>query len=280
MSQALHHYFRHPILYGAIPFAVVFLAGSALFAQSNVVPEELGGRQRHATLPFPASINIEVSSTVPPRPHAGRRIVTVQEVHHLIPKKARKELEKAERARLVQHTDDAIEHFRRAISIDPELVAARNNLGIVYLAVARPNPAIAQLEEAIKIDPNNSAVFTNLTLAYSMVHNLDAAERAARSAVALDRTGSRPRLLLGFVLVEQRKFTEEALQCLERARDEYPVAHLLAARILIAQGKSEWAKTEIQAYLSGPEQRNREIATRWLGLVDQTEQKSAEVFPH
>jgi len=42
------------------------------------------------------------------------------------------------------------------------------------------------------------------------------------TAVGLDRTDGYARLLLGVVLVNERKFTEEALRCLTQARDELP----------------------------------------------------------
>ena len=42
-------------------------------------------------------------------------------------------MEKAESARLKNRTDDAISHYNQAISIDPEFVAARNNLAVAYL---------------------------------------------------------------------------------------------------------------------------------------------------
>ena len=60
-------------------------------------------------------------------------------------------MEKAERARAKNRTDEAIVHFEQAILIDPEFVTARNNLGALYLRLAKLEPAIAQLEEAAKV---------------------------------------------------------------------------------------------------------------------------------
>jgi tetratricopeptide (TPR) repeat protein len=176
--------------------------------------------------------------------------------------------------------DEAIVHFKQAILIDPKFVAARNNLAAIYLRAANPEPAIAQLEEAVKIDPHHPILFKNLTVGYIMIHNFEAAERVARVTLGLDRTGSRAPMLLGFVLVNRQKFNEEALQCFERAHDEYPLAHLLAGRVLIAQGNSEKAKSEIQTYLSSGEQTFRVTATNWLDVINQSEQRSAAVLPH
>jgi len=80
------------------------------------------------------------------------------------------------------------------------------------------------------------------------------------------------------MLIAQQKFTEETLQCFERAGDQYPLAHLLAARVFIAQGDSGKAKSELQIYLSSAEQVHRDLANSWLGVLDRREQSRA-VFP-
>ena len=199
-------------------------------------------------------------------------MVTFQELQHVVPRKARKEMEKAETARLRNHQDDAVRHYQQAISLDPELVAARNNLAVVYLTTARGEPAITQLEAAIKIDPKNARLFTNLALGYAMIHNYDAEERADRMAAGLNREDALPRLVLGLALVAQQKFTDEALQCFEQASEQYTAAHLFAAKLLMAGGQLIWAKSEIQIYLSRAEDpRNRALASRWLARIDQGE---------
>ena len=221
-------------------------------------------------------MQVRVTSTTP---YVGSNTVTVQELKHAIPKKAHKEMERAEKAHLQQRKDEAKEHLNRAVSIDPEFVAARNNLAAIYLTEGDGEAAVAQLEEAVKIDPHNPILFTNLTLGYTMTHKLDAAERAARERLLLDRTSAKAHLFLGLVLVEKQRFTDEALRCLERAREEHPLAHLLAARVLIGQGNSERARAEIQTYLSTErDEANRAIATSWLDRIA-SERKRAAALP-
>ncbi len=205
----------------------------------------------------------------------GSNIVTIKELHHAVPSKARKEMEKAEGDRVNKRMDEAIRHFNRAISIDPELIAARNNLVIVYFESGNPESALAQLEKAITIDPGNSVLFGNLGIGYAMIQKLDAAERAARLAVGLRRAQGHANIVLETVLVMQHKFTEEPLQCLERAWGEYPLAHLLAGRVLIGQRKAERAKYEIMTYLSGKELEYRPLANEWLGSINSNESTNA-----
>jgi tetratricopeptide (TPR) repeat protein len=251
MTQLFVDHFRQQAVPCAIWLSAIVLTGSALFGQD--------------------SIGFRFTPKDPDLQQAGSRIVTLQEVHHIVPKKALKELEKARRARAERRTGDAICHLNEAIRIDPEFIAARNDLAVIYLTAAKPEPAVAQLEEAVQIDSKNAILFTNLCLGYNMLHKFDAAEHAIRLAVDLNRTGVLEHLFLGLILVAQRKFTEEALQCLERAYDEYPEAHLLAARVLMARGDSNMVKYQLQAYLATSDQKNRAVATRWLSQFDQSD---------
>jgi len=280
MSQLLLYYTQRHVKYRVSGLAAVFLTCSTLLGQSNVSADLTGWAQKQVVNQFPETLNIEVTAKGTQQTSAYSNTVTIQELNHIVPEKARNEMEKAERARVKSQTDEAISHFNRAISIDPEYVAARNNLAAMYLITANPEPAVAQLEEAIKIDPHNPMLFKNLTMGYALINKFDAAERAGRVAVDLGRGGAQAYLLLGFALVKRHKFTEEALQCLERARDEYPLAHLLAGRVFIAQGKSESAKSEIETYLSSGKQEYREIAAHWLELIDESEQKSVAILGH
>jgi len=188
-------------------------------------------------------------------------------------------MEKAEEARSKHRTEEAISHFNKAVSIDPEFVAARNNLGSLFLSLDRPQEGVAQLEEAAKTDPHQPALFNNLSVGYDMMNNFEASERAARTLLSLDGTWTRGPLLLGCALVKQRKFTEETLQCLERAHDKYPLAYLLTAQVLEAKGELEKVKSELRAYLNTGEQRLRGFANLWLKRISPGEQEAVVLRP-
>ena len=137
-----------------------------------------------------------------------------------------------------------------------------------------------QLEEAIKIDPHNPTLFRNLSICYELSRQLAAAERAAREAIDLDRSDLQARMFLGFLLLEQRQFTQEALRCFERAFQQFPLAHLLAGRVLIGQGDRDKAKAEIQEYLATGDPDNRTLALKWFELVDHSDVKMAMASTH
>lgn len=212
-------------------------------------------------------------------PAAPSPTVTMQELRHKVPPRARKKMEKAEKARLANRLDDAIDLYKQTIAIDPEYVAARNNLATLYLRGADTNLGLEQLQEAITVSPHNAMLFRNLAIGYELARQIADAERAARMAVDLDRTGAEPRLLLGLILLEEHKFTDEALRCFERTALQYPLSHLLGGRVLIGQGEMERGKSEIQAYLASGDQDNRQIALKWLASLDDKEQELALASP-
>jgi tetratricopeptide (TPR) repeat protein len=271
MNQLLLDPSQRQAVSGITSLAAVLLAASALFGQTNTTGHHEWDQRPPAHL-FADWNELSIASTEAHPAHHGENTVTLQALRHKVSKKGRKEAEKAKRALAENRTDEAIGHLKCAISIDPELVASRNSLAAIYLRAANPEPAIAQLEEAAKIDPKQPVLYMNLAVGYAMIHNLEAAERAARWSVDLDRTGGgHARMVLAFALIAQRKFTEEALQCFAQVRDKYPVAHLLAAHVLLAQGHSERAKSEIYTYLSSGERTFREAAARLLDRVSQSQ---------
>ena len=189
-------------------------------------------------------------------------------------------MEKADKASAKDLNDEAVQHLNKAIVIDPEYVGARNNLAVLYFKMGKAELAIAQLEEAPRLDPHNATLFTNLSVGLLKINKLDAAERGARTAIDPDRTGAtQARMLLGLALIRQGKFTAEALDCFSRSREEYPLARLLAAGVLIAQGKPEKAKPEIRMYLSSPKPDCRAAANRWLAPIEQGKETSAMMTP-
>jgi len=193
--------------------------------------------------------------------------VTLQELRHVVPKAARVEMEKAYRARLKRQAEQEIDHLKKAVLIDPDYIAARNDLGVRLLAI-EPTSAIAQWEAAIKVDPHKGMLFNNLAVGYTVTRNLKAAERAARTSIELDGTSDRARALLGLVLFEQRKYSAETSALLERASEAYSFAHVFTAKVLLERGEFQKARTHIQAYLSSGDTEHRAAAFEMLDIID------------
>lgn len=148
--------------------------------------------------------------------------VSVAELKAKIPEKARKEFEKASAAGALGRIDEAIEHLRRAISIFPGFVRARNDLGTYLLAQGK----------------------------------LDEAEEELKKAIGLDAAAFNPILNLGIVLVHKQAFVEasETMAKAVSLEPNSPAAHLYAGLAHVGTEKLEAAEINLKtAYsLGGP----------------------------
>lgn len=201
-------------------------------------------------------------------PSSESAIVTLHQLAHEVPGKAMKKYQRAMRAQDKGDRQSAIEHLEKAIQIDPEFCAARNDLGANYLFTNHVDLAIEQFNKTIAVDPHAARPYSNLAVAFLMQNRLGDAERAARQEMDLDRAGTRGRLALGISLVLQKKFTPEAEQSLRRAAVDFPQARLMLARVLAAHGKIESARAQLQRYLASGERSSVEVAKDWMRQLD------------
>jgi hypothetical protein len=93
---------------------------------------------------------------------------------------------------------------------------------------------------------------------------LQQAEWSARESIELDPANAQARLVLGWTLAREYRYTEEALDCLRRAARTYPVAHLGVADVLAHQGSIAEARAEVEAYLASGATDYHRAAEIWL----------------
>jgi tetratricopeptide (TPR) repeat protein len=66
--------------------------------------------------------------------------------------------------------DEAIQHWERARSLDPDFAGVHRNLGIAYSRIRQDNSAaVLSLERAVKCDPSDSRLFLELDQFYEAV---------------------------------------------------------------------------------------------------------------
>jgi tetratricopeptide (TPR) repeat protein len=243
---------------------LVFIAGLPLFAQ-------------RATDLYLAPVLAENRAMTTTPQQAAEDSVTVQELSHSVPSTARREMEKGVKA-FAKHIDqEALVHLVRAVENDPEYVAARNNLAVLYMSMGKPDAAVGHFKAAVQVDPYRAILFNNLAVAYWMLNQYSDAEGAARAATRLAPSLDSARVILGIALFHQRKFTDEALRYLSGVGADFPSIRLMCARILAAQGHGDMARTEIQKYLSSGDTENRSVAEQWLEALDQPYPRAAAV---
>jgi thioredoxin-like negative regulator of GroEL len=174
--------------------------------------------------------------------------VSVHQLSHKVPKSAKKEFEKAVRA-----GDDhakVIAHLKKAVEIDPEYIAALNNLGSRYIQIDQYENALEVLGRAQKIDPASPNVQTNIAVALLAMHKAGEAEHAARRAYQLASNDPRARYILALSLYTRQQFTEETVKLLESSREYFPNASIALGALYAAQGRTKEARGVLTGYLS------------------------------
>lgn len=167
----------------------------------------------------PSVVNVSLKYKESARgPAPSEAVVSAAELDKNIPEKARKEFKRGSEAAQAGKTDEAIAHFRKAIEIYPNFMAARNDLGAQLLAAARLDEAAEQLQFAARLDPK----------------------------------AFNPQLNLGIVLFKQQQFAE-AVGALEKAisaNSQSPAARLYAGQAYEALGDLDRAEKELNAAYS------------------------------
>ncbi len=176
------------------------------------------------------------------------------------------------------YVDDAIEHYRQALQIQPDYTKARGNLGDALAKQGRFDEAINQYHRALKTDPNYSHGHGNLGVAMSAKGELDEAIRHFRQALQIEPGYPEAHNSLGTVLVALGRL-DEAVKHFRRALETRP--HYVHARynlgsVLRSQGKFDEAIEQFQQVLRmNPDY---VYAHCGLGLILQTQGKLDEAI--
>jgi tetratricopeptide (TPR) repeat protein len=188
--------------------------------------------QSSISLPSATNLVIRLSNRTQ---NISARSVSAKRLAHKIPRSARRDYEKARERLIAGKYDGVEERLAHAIEIDPGFFEALGALGAVYLRTQRFPEAIAMLQRAQAIDDHDAPNASNLALAYLHVNNLVEAEAAARGSIEANALNPRARFFLAVSLLEQGKERQEAVFQLKQAKDAFPPAQALLARL-----ESEW----------------------------------------
>ena len=118
--------------------------------------------------------------------------------------------------------DEALDHYREAVTIRPELVATRNNFGDALLRKKRVNEAMSQFEAALNLDPLHAESHNNLGVALAQRGATDDAIAHYRKALELKPDYSEAHFNLGDAWLQKGQF-EEAFACYRKALEIKPL---------------------------------------------------------
>jgi tetratricopeptide (TPR) repeat protein len=121
-----------------------------------------------------------------------------------------------------QQYDKAVDAYKQAIHLDPNLAAAYHALGSVYVNMGRAGDALVPLQTAVRLDPNNSLIHLNLGITLAILHRGEDALTEMNEAKRLNPNDARIANEQGNVLHNLLGRLNDALAAYQEARQLSP----------------------------------------------------------
>jgi tetratricopeptide (TPR) repeat protein len=197
-------------------------------------------------------LTIQLRENKSPLAFNRSRVVSVAELKQSVPAEARKEYELGLKSVAKGNVAEAASHFAQAVSLYPEYLAARNDLGAQFLKLKRIDEAEKCFQMVIEKDPKNFNAKFNLGLV--RVERKDYAEAIAQlnQAITIDSTRPVARLWLGVALFESgdtASAERELTKALVMGGAECIAAHYHLARVFLSRNDTSEALRAVRAYL-------------------------------
>ena len=193
--------------------------------------------------------------------------VSLAQLVHKVPANAAEDYRASLRALSAGDLEAAILRFEHALRADGENAAGHYDFGLLLLANGRTDEALAEFDRASLLDAHLAASRLRASYALLKLEKFGEAEAAARSALAISRGSIEAKLLLGWSLVQQRVYSEEALRNLDQAAREFPEARMAAAEALMHLGKLREAGEQVERYLATGDSSQKQLAESWRELL-------------
>ena len=183
---------------------------------------------------------------------ASSPTVSVNDLTAKFPKKAIKEYLRGNDAMQRKDPAAAIEHYKKAVAIAPEMYAAINNLGIACTLTHRYPEAEAAFQKALSVDPSSTDAYVNLGHVYFEMEKYDQAEDLLARGLKRDPRSALAYYFLGMTQLRAGKSSEGETN-LEKATElndpAAAVAHLELANLYIKTHRASRAREHLEAFL-------------------------------
>jgi tetratricopeptide (TPR) repeat protein len=197
-------------------------------------------------------LTLELKEKNDPSINRAGKVVSAAELRQAIPSAAKKQYEIG--LKFVNKGDyqQAATHFQEALSLYPEYLAARNDLGAQYLKLKRIDEAEKQFQIVLANDPKNFNAKFNMGLVQIERHDYLGALALLNEAITLDSTRAVAHLWIGIAKLEMGNLAEaetSLVRSLMMGGEECVAAQYHLARLYLSRGEFADASRCIQAYL-------------------------------
>lgn len=129
---------------------------------------------------------------------------------------------------------EAVEEYKRAIQLRPDLAAAYINLGITYAQLNQLPQAVEAFNQAVKLKPDVWEAHANLGIAYVLSGKSDEALKAYTEALRLKPDLVTAQIGIGVALSRLSRY-DEAVEALNRALRQRPNEAAILFQLAITQ---------------------------------------------
>jgi TolA-binding protein len=178
--------------------------------------------------------------------------VSAKTLEQQVPPAARKAYAQAVKLLSKGRRAEAIQQLQQALTLYPEYLAARNDLGAQLLKLNQFDEAATQFQRVLAQDPNYTNAHFNLGLVLLEQKRYGEALARLRQALALDQTRPDVQLWLGVALLETNDLAaaERALtKALITGGRELAVSHFYLAQLYLRRADAAAATQALKVYL-------------------------------
>jgi Flp pilus assembly protein TadD len=178
-------------------------------------------------------------------------LIDPAEYNRQFPKKTLKEFDQGVEADRKGKTDEAVEHYEKALSYSPAYYPAHNNLGSVYLARKNFGAAQAEFEAALKANQNDVEAYFNLGNVLLNTQHFAAAEEEIQEGLQRQPDSAFGHFLQGSVYARtgRPELAEKSLRSAVQLDANMSQAHLQLINLYLQQKRTPEAVDELESYL-------------------------------
>src|SRR6266446_3344703 len=178
-------------------------------------------------------------------------LIDPAEYYRKFPKKTLKEFDKGVDADHQGKTDDAIQHYEKALSYSPDFYPAHDKLGLVYLGRQNFEAAQTQFEAALKANQNDVEAYFNLANVLLLTQRYPDAEREIEEGLQRRPDSAFGHFLQGSVYSHtgRPELAEKSLQSALQLDPKMSQAYLQLVNLYVQQKRTPEAIAELEAYL-------------------------------
>jgi predicted Zn-dependent protease len=189
----------------------------------------------------------ESKTTTPSGPY----VVNTADMAKHYPKNAVKEFERGAKKQAEGKTDEALEHYRKAIKEAPDFAVAHNSLGSLYVGKSDFPAAQKEFAECMRLAPGDSKAYFNMANLMLLTGKLQDAERFLQDGFRTQPDSAFGFFVRGSVL-ERSGNLPDAERALQRALELDPKLtrpHLELVNLYLRQERPADAIAELHKFL-------------------------------